>query len=276
MTRASSSCMALAVVSASAGTAAAAPPDAAPYTSVAPRKPAHSFGPDPAPQWVVAAATPQAYQPSKPPPRSWKPQKRWAVAPVVGTDGAGLDLSFQATRALVLRVRGVWLGARHGETYDQVRYNGKLDMMSGGAFLDIHPLPGRFAHPLFLSLGAVDGRRRMSILATPQGSFTYGGHTYTAAQIGTVSGDIHLPDAAPFVGVGWDNTYDTAGALGLRLLAGAVVSSRPDVALRSTGGLLSSSPVLQADVASEQAKIAGAANYLRYYPVVSAGLSVKF
>lgn len=259
-----------------AGAARAEAPDVPAYKPAAPRKAGRTFGPDTAPQWVVAATTPAAYQPSKAPPRNWRPQKRWALTPVAGTDGAGLDLSYQATRALVLRLRGAWLGAKHAGTYDGVRYDGKLDLMTGGAFVDIHPLPGRFTHPLFLSLGAVDGRRRASIHATPQGSVTYGGHTYTAAQIGTVSGDIRLPDLAPFVGAGWDNTFDSRGALGVRLLAGAVVSSRPEVSLRSTGGLSSATAMLQTDLMNEQAKVAAAANALRYYPVVSAGLSFKF
>jgi hypothetical protein len=239
--------------------------------------PARTFTPETAPRWIVAAATPAAvpYHEPKAPPRGWRPQKRWAVSPLVGTDGVGGELSFLATRGLVLRARGSWLGAKHGETYDQIHYDGRLKFMTGGLFVDLHPLPG-FAHPLFVSAGVISGKRKASILATPQGSVTYNSHIYTAAQIGTVSGDIRLPDTAPFVGLGFDNTYDTEGAFGFKLMAGVAASSRPAVSLKSNGGLLSAAPSLAADLTAEEARIKAAADYLRYYPVVSTGISYKF
>ncbi|MFV4193452.1 hypothetical protein ACNJPU_21190, partial [Mycobacterium tuberculosis] len=76
---------------------------------------------------------------------------------------------------------------------------------------------------MLISVGMIKGQRRLSILAEPQGALTLAGHTYTAAQFGTVAGAVRLPDTAPFLGVGWDNTFDSHGPFGVRLVAGAVV-----------------------------------------------------
>jgi hypothetical protein len=48
------------------------------------------------------------------------------------------------------------------------------------------------------------------------------------------------------------------------------------VSLKSNGGLLSAAPSLAADLTAEEARIKAAADYLRYYPVVSTGISYKF
>ena len=252
---------------------AAAKPVGATFRAARPR----TFTPETAPRWIVAAATPTAVppKPQPAPPKGWRPDRRWALAPTLGTDGVGGELSFLATRSLVLRARGNWLGVRQGKTFDNVHYSGRLKYATGGVFLDLHPLPG-IAHPLFIGAGVIKGERRVSILATPQGSISYGGHSYTAAQLGTVSGEIRPSTTAPFIGAGFDNTYDTEGSFGFRLLAGVAASSRPSVTLRSSGGLLSASPILNADLAAEEAKIKGAADYLRYYPVVSTGIAYKF
>jgi hypothetical protein len=240
----------------------------------------------PAPRWMVAAAETQPAYAAPPTPRikplktpkDWKPSKRWALGATLGSDGAGVDAQFLATRALVLRARAAWLNIDHGQTYDHVRYNGHVRLSSVGGFVDLHLLDGML-HPFMLSGGVVSapwGRRHVGLNATPQGSFTFGGHAYTAAQLGAVTGDIGLDKVAPFAGAGFDNTFDTSGSIGFKLLAGVVLSGDPKVNLQSTGGLLSGTPLVQADIQQEEAKVRSAAKYLQYYPAVSTGLTYKF
>jgi hypothetical protein len=252
-----------------------------PHGDYRPAKPAK-----PAPRWMVAAAEtgptypvpPAQIKPLKAPPKDWRPSKRWALGATVGTDGAGVDAQFLATRALVLRARAAWMNIDHAETYDRVRYSGHLRLSNAGGYIDLHPLDGML-HPLMLSGGlvsAVGGRRHVALNAAPQGSFSFGGHTYTAAQLGTVTGDIGLDKLAPFAGIGFDNTFDTSGALGFKLLAGVVFSGDPKVSLQSNGGALSNTAAVLADIQSEEAKIRSAAQVFQYYPAISTGLTYKF
>jgi len=239
----------------------------------------------PAPRWMVAAAettptygTAPVLKPVKTPPKSWRPAKRWALGATVGSDGAGVDAQFLATRALVLRARAAFMNIDHALTYDNVRYSGHARLSNAGGYVDLHPLDGML-HPFMLSGGvvsAIGGRRHVGLNATPTGSFTFGGHTYTAAQLGTVTGDIGLDKLAPFAGLGFDNTFDTSGPIGFKLLAGVVFSGDPKVSLQSTGGLLSGTPLVQGDLQEEETKVRSAAKYLQYYPAVSTGLTYKF
>ena len=240
----------------------------------------------PAPRWMVAATEtgpvyavpPAMIRPLKAPPKDWRPSKRWALGATVGSDGAGVDGQFLATRAIVLRVRAAFLNIDHSQTYDHVRYNGHLRLSNAGGYVDLHPLDGML-HPLMLSGGvvsAVGGRRHVALDATPQGEFSFGGHTYTAAQLGTVTGDIGLDKLAPFAGVGFDNTFDTQGPFGFKFLAGVVFSGDPKVDLHAAGGLLSNTPAVLADIQSEEAKIRSAAQVFQYYPAISTGLTYKF
>jgi hypothetical protein len=240
----------------------------------------------PAPRWMVAATEtgptyavpPAAIKPVRTTPKDWRPSKRWALGVTIGSDGAGAEAQFLATRAIVLRVRAAFLNIDHAQTYDQVRYNGHVRLSNAGAYLDLHLLDGML-HPLMLSGGvvsAVGGRRHVGLDATPQGSFSLGGHTYTAAQLGAVTGNIGLDTVAPFAGVGFDNTFDTKGPFGFKLLAGVVFSGDPKVNLQSTGGLLSNTTAVLADIQSEEAKIRSAAQVFQYYPAISTGLTYKF
>jgi hypothetical protein len=224
------------------------------------------------------AVPPATIKPAKPPPKDWRPSKRWALGATIGSDGAGVDGQFLATRAIVLRARAAFMNIDHAETYDHVRYNGHLRLSNAGGYVDLHLLDGML-HPLMLSGGvvsAVGGRRHVALNATPQGAFSFGGHSYTAAQLGTVTGDIGLDKLAPFAGIGFDNTFDTKGVFGFKVLAGVVFSGDPKVNLLSTGGLLSNTPAVLADTQTEEAKIRSAAQVFQYYPAISTGLTYKF
>ncbi len=230
---------------------------------------------EPGPPYAVP---PAHIKPVKAPPKDWRPTRRWALGLTIGSDGAGVDGQFQATRAIVLRVRGAFMNIDHPQSYDGVRYGGHLRLSNVGGYVDLHPFGGPL-HPLMISGGVVDavgGRRHVGLTATPQGSFSFGGHTYTAAQLGTVTGDIGLDSVAPFAGIGFDNTFETSRLFGFKLLAGVVFSGDPKVNLQSAGGLLSNTPQVQADIASEEAKIRGAADIFHYYPAISTGLTYKF
>ncbi len=89
-------------------------------------------------------------------------------------------------------------------------------------------------------------------------------------------GDMDLGDVAPYLGLGLDNTFTGRSRLGLRIGVGVLLGGEPEVTLASIGGALSSDPALQDALRAEQDMIADDSDLLRYYPVLSAGLFVKF
>jgi hypothetical protein len=190
-----------------------------------------------------------------------------------GTAGIGPDLQVKLNDNFTIRGAADWLDFDYNRTYDNVHYDGKLKLATGGAFVDWHP----WANALFLSGGAYFGDRHVDLSAQPTGPVTIGGLPFTAAQTGVLHGKIKMDSAAPFAGIGFDNSSDRDHrGLGLKALLGVAFGGKPDVTLTSTGGVLSGTPILQVALAQEQADIANKAGVLQYYPVAQIGVNYRF
>ena len=199
--------------------------------------------------------------------------ERFAVGVTVGSDGVGGDLQYSLNRYLVLRGRGTWLNATYSGNSNSLHYTGRFDLSEGGGFVDIHP----FANAFTLSIGAVSGPRRVDLSAAYRSSITYQGQTLTAAQLGTVGGAATLSPTAPFVGVGFDNTFTTRSRIGFKLLAGVAFSRRLDVELHPTSGLATVYPqIIEPDLVQTEQEIRKDGDILNTYPQVSAGLTYRF
>jgi hypothetical protein len=190
-----------------------------------------------------------------------------------GSDGIGGDLQYSLNRFLVLRGRGTWLDVTYTGTSNSLRYSGRFDLSEGGGFVDIHP----FANAFTLSVGAVSGPRRVDLRASYRTGLIYQGQTLTPAQLGTVGGAATLSPTAPFVGLGFDNTFNTRSRIGFKLLAGVAFSRQLNVELHPTGGLAAVYPqLIAADLIPTQQTIRKDGDILNTYPQVSAGLTFKF
>lgn len=197
---------------------------------------------------------------------------RFALGAQVGTPGAGVTAAFSVSPNFVVRGSYDALKFDRDSTYDDIDYNAELDFNSPGAFIDWHPT----GNALFVSAGAFFGDRSVDLDATPTGNTRIGSQTFTPAQIGTLTGKIELEDTAPFVGVGFDNTFTRGGRLGFRFLAGAAFGDAPQVDLNASGGTLSNDPTFQARLAEEEADIQDDADDYKVLPVIQAGLTYRF
>ncbi len=195
----------------------------------------------------------------------------FAAGLTVGSDGLGADLKYALSPTLVLRARGAGLGVSHSVNSDGIHYSGRVKLATGGGFIDWHP----FRNGFLLSGGVVAGQREVTLGGSSSTNVTLNGHTYTSAQLGSVSGRGKLPSAAGFVGLGYDSTFVHRGPIGFSVLAGAQLGDAPKVTLTSNG-LLASTPVLNADLMHEQDQIRRDLDFTRYYPAVSVGLSYRF
>jgi hypothetical protein len=199
--------------------------------------------------------------------------ERFAVGLSAGSDGIGGDLQYWLNRYLALRARGTWLDVTYTGNSDSLRYSGRFDLSQGGGFADIHP----FANAFTLSLGAVSGPRRVDLSASYRTGIVYEGQTFTPAQLGTVGGAATLSHTAPFVGLGFDNTFATRGRVGFKLLAGVAFSRRLNVELHPTGGMAAAYPqIIEPELVQTEQEIRKDGEILSTDPQVSAGLTFKF
>ncbi len=199
--------------------------------------------------------------------------ERFAVGLTAGSDGIGGDLQYSLNRYLVLRGRGTWLEAAYTGDSNSLHYSGRFDLSEGGGFVDIHP----FANAFTLSVGAVSGPRRVDLSASYRTGVTYEGQTLTPVQLGTVGGAATLSRTAPFVGLGFDNTFTTRSRIGFKFLAGVALSRQLQVELHPTSGLAAVYPqIIEPDLIQTEQEIRKDGDILSTYPQVSAGLTFKF
>lgn len=197
---------------------------------------------------------------------------RFALGAQVGTPGAGVTAAYSVSPNFVVRGSYDALKFDRDSSYADIDYEAELDFNSPGAFIDWHPT----GNALFVSAGAFFGDRSVDLDATPTGPTRIGSQTFTPAQIGNLTGKIELESTAPFLGVGYDNTFTHSGRLGFRFLAGAAFGDAPQVDLNASGGTLSNDPTFQQRLIEEEANIQDDADDYKLLPVVQAGLTYRF
>lgn len=203
--------------------------------------------------------------------------RRFALGANVGTTGLGIEAQFKVSPKVTLR--GGFDSLQYDEEVegDGILYDGELDFSTAGAFVDFHPTGGAF----FLSGGAYFGDRQVNVSGTPVAGSTVeiGDDTFTAAQVGTLEGSMDFGGTAPFLGLGWNNTFTTDRRVGFKFLVGAVFGSDPDAELVRVGGS-TLSPAdqarLQAELDAEEIEIEEEVDGFSVFPVVQLGLTVKF
>jgi hypothetical protein len=198
---------------------------------------------------------------------------RFAIGVTAGSDGVGGDLQYQPNRFTVLRVRGTWLDFSYVGNAAELHYKARFGLSQGGGYAEFHPL----ANPWMLSLGGVTGGRGADITAL-RNEPIYIHHVAIDPQaLGVVGGNATLTNPAPFVGLGFDNTFTTRSRFGFKLLAGVVLSDGPEVSLAPITGLAAQHPSLAAPAIAEAANaIHQEGQVFQHYPEVSAALTYRF
>ena len=198
---------------------------------------------------------------------------RFAVGGTVGTDGVGGDLEYSLNRYVTLRGRGTYLDFDYSGNAGQVHYSAKVKLAEGGGFLDLHP----FANPFVVSAGAVAGPRRADVTLFYRRSVTVDGVSVAPATLGEGAGHADLSSPAPFVGLGFDNTFTHRGHFGFKFTAGVAFSHPPDARLAPVSGLALQNPGLIAPYISQvEYDVRHDGEFLAYYPQVSAGVTYRF
>jgi len=156
----------------------------------------------------------------------------------------------------VLINSGNFGGARRQGGHDDLsgnRYDQQLKMGGGmSTLLDYHPSLGSGWR---LTGGLILSRIKTDLTGRPdaQGNYNIHGHTYSAAQVGALTGQLKYDPALLYVGGGWESR--TAGAKGWRFVsdAGVFVTDRAQASLH--GSNAAGNPALQADLDAEQGEL---------------------
>ena len=198
-------------------------------------------------------------------------QAQVAVGGGIGTTGVTVEAQMKIVPGIVLRGGYNYLQYEADDTFDDIAYQGDLDLNTFGAFADFHP----FGNSFFITGGAYLGEKSLDLTATPTANVQIGNQTFTPAQVGTLGMTGDLEDTAPFVGLGWDTTFENPG-IGLKFVAGAMFTGSPQVNLVSTGGSLSNDPNFQAQLTVEEQNLQDDVDNYEVYPVVQLGLTYSF
>ena len=196
----------------------------------------------------------------------------FAVTGGIGTMGGTVEGQFQLTDHFQLRAGANYLNFDETIDVDDISYDGDLDFSGFGAFVDVHPFGGSF----FVTGGAYAGGKEIDLVASSDVSVDIGGVTFTPAEYGRLEGDVSFEDIAPFVGLGFDTTFEGSGSWGFNIMAGAAFFGSGDVTLEAVGGTLSNDPIVQAAVDQEIQDIENEIEDYEIWPVLQLGLSYRF
>lgn len=158
-------------------------------------------------------------------------------------------------------------------TQTDISYKATLKMKAIEGLIDLYPSArGSFR----VSAGIMTDPLEVTATGQPQsdGTYTINGNDYTSAQVGTLTGSAKWPKSSPYVGLGFGTPANKH--MGIKFTTDfGVAIGKPTIALTSTGA--ASNAQLQSDLDAQVAKSQKDVNkYAKVYPVISAGLMLRF
>ncbi len=194
-----------------------------------------------------------------------------SVAVRFGTLGLGLEVGKLLTNHVSARIGANYLSFNTSRTTKGIDYTVAAKLQAVTGLLDLYPASRGSFH---FTAGVITDPLKVTATGVPNGStFTINGHSYTAAQVGTLTGAFKFPSARPYLGLGFGTPARRGGAFGFFFDLGAGLG-KPDVTLNATGATAGSAldADLQAQIATTRTDVAK----LKFYPVLSFGLAVRF
>jgi hypothetical protein len=195
-----------------------------------------------------------------------------SVAVRGGTLGVGLEAAKLVTANLAVRGGVHRFSGSLSRTESDVAFDVEYAFRSWHAVVDFFPSGRGSFH---LTGGVIAAPVELDGTGQPtDGSYTFNGREYTAAEVGTVTGSVRWPETMPYAGLGWGTPASRSGGLTFLLDLGVGIG-KPTVGLSATSAIPGST--LAQDVAAERDEIQRDVDkYLKVYPVISIGLGLRF
>jgi len=197
-----------------------------------------------------------------------------AVSGRLGTLGAGIEYE--------RNLSGNWNGRIGYNAFNidrdldssGVEYEAELDLSNINAIIDYHPGGSSFR----ISGGVSYNGNKVSVVGVPTGgSFDFNNTTYTAADVGSLTGDVEFNKVAPYLGIGWGNAVNNSKwAFSFDL--GVLFSGDPEASLTVECNPLipvADCASLQSDVDAEVVQFQDDLDDFKAYPVIMLGVSYK-
>lgn len=195
-----------------------------------------------------------------------------AVSVEGGTLGLGASVWYSINDAVSVNGGYNWFDYTYDLETSDVDFRGKLKLSNIPLMLNWHPMKGAFR----LVGGVVFAANKIDVTARPETNSTYdiNGTTYTAAQVGTLTGTGELAKGvAPYAGLGWLTRRDKKG-FGFFADVGVMFSGSPKVALSASGPIRNDAR-FQANLAREQENVNDEVKLAKVYPVIRFGLTYR-
>ncbi len=191
---------------------------------------------------------------------------RFRLGVTGGTLGIGPEAGYRFSKSVGLRANATFLSVSHGFDSDDVDYDGKVKLKSGGAMVDVFPFGGGF----FISGGARINGNKGRVVATPTGPQEIGGRVYTPAQIGTLRGRAETKNFAPQLTLGYSGGMQRGFTFGTEV--GALFQGR----VRLPALTASNSGINPADLEAERADLQDDIDDYKVYPILQLRIGYRF
>ncbi len=197
--------------------------------------------------------------------------ERLAIAGRSGTLGLGGELVVKVLPNANVRLGAGYMNLGLNGEISDIKYDFSLDLLTFPITVDWYP----FQNPFHISGGIVLNQTEVGLDGRYSGTLQIGDTTYSADEIGTLSGDLTFDKVAPYIGIGWGNAFGKSKRWGFISDLGVAYTGSPNVALSATG-TLASNPTFQGNLAREEADMQGDVDEYKFYPVLSTSLYFRF
>jgi hypothetical protein len=161
-------------------------------------------------------------------------------------------------------------------------YTLDLKLRNISALLDWYPLKGGFR----TSVGIVSNGNKATLTATPSanGMYVFNSNQYNTSSVDSFTGQVKFNSVAPYLGLGWGNPVAKAKTWGFVTDVGVLFQGKPKVtstvtcsaALLAAQGGAAACAQIQSDATAGAVQLETDLKKLKYWPVVSVGVSYHF
>jgi hypothetical protein len=222
---------------------------------------------------LLAAGRGLAADQTAPPPPGGGGHKDVGIGLRIGTTGFGLEVSKLITSHLGGRVGANYFKFSTTKSQTDVSYDASLKLQAFSALVDLYPWSRGGFH---ITGGIMTNPVKVSGTGQPaaDGDFTINDNPYTAAEVGTLTGEVKYPGVDPYLGIGMGTAARKDGPLGFAFDLGVAIGTAK-VSLDATGA--ASNPALASDLQALESKTQhDVQKYAKLYPVLQFGLVYRF